>query len=218
MFNLTRIAPLAALLLPLALATACTEDVGAGKTAAKSAEPAAVEPADAAKQAEARVVPVDTSRSRVHALGAKISAKHPVSFEDWEGSFRVNGDEIVGVDVTVKMDSLKADEEKLTAHLKNEDFFAVEKFPTATFTSSKIVAEAGPDGATHTITGALTMHGVTQNISFPAKLTPRDGRLDTYAEFVINRKDYGITYPGMPDDLIQDNVVLTIELSADKPA
>jgi polyisoprenoid-binding protein YceI len=62
------------------------------------------------------------------------------------------------------------------------------------------------------------MHGVTQNISFPAKLSDRDGRLDTSAEFVINRKDYGISYPGMPDDLIQDNVVLTIELSADKPA
>lgn len=213
-----RIATLSALLIPLSLATACTEDVGAGKVAAKSAEPAAVEPADAAKAAEARVVPVDAARSRVHALGAKITAKHPITFESFDASYRVDGGKIVGVDVTVKMDSLKADEDKLTAHLKNEDFFDVEKHPTATFKSSKIVAEAGEDGATHTVSGALTMHGVTQNISFPAKLSDRDGRLDTSAEFVINRKDYGISYPGMPDDLIQDNVVLTIELSADKPA
>ncbi|MCA9662113.1 MAG: YceI family protein [Myxococcales bacterium] len=215
---LKRIAALSALLIPLSLATACTEDVGAGKVAAKAAEPAAVEPADAAKAAEARAVPVDAARSRVHALGAKITAKHPISFEDFDASYRVDGGAIVGVDVTVKMDSLKADDDKLTAHLKDSDFFDVERHPTATFKSAKIVAEAGDDGATHTVSGALTMHGVTQNISFPAKLSDRDGRLDTSAEFVINRKDYGISYPGMPDDLIQDNVVLTIELSADKPA
>ena len=32
------------------------------------------------------------------------------------------------------------------------------------------------------------------------------------AEFTINRKDFGILYAGMPDDLIKDDVLLKIDL------
>ena len=34
------------------------------------------------------------------------------------------------------------------------------------------------------------------------------------AEFAINRKDFTITYAGMPDDLIKDDVLMKITLRA----
>ena len=107
------------------------------------------------------------------------------------------------IEITIQTESLYADEEKLTKHLKSPDFFDVEKFPTATFKSTAI--EKTDDG--HTITGDLTLHGVTKRVSFPATVTVTDGQVTANSEFSINRKDFGIVYPGMPDDLIRDLVV-----------
>ena len=94
----------------------------------------------------------------------------------------------------------------LRKHLKSPDFFDVEKFPTATFKSTAI--EKTDDG--HTITGDLTLHGVTKRVSFPATVTVTDGQVTANSEFSINRNDFGIVYPGMPDDLIRDLVVIKL--------
>ncbi len=87
------------------------------------------------------------------------------------------------------------------------------KYPTATFRSSSVVARTGADGATHEVSGALMLHGVTKQLSFPAKVSAGGESVEAHAEFVLDRQDFGISYPGRPDDLIQDNVVLTIELA-----
>ena len=82
------------------------------------------------------------------------------------------------------------------------------KFPTATFRSTEITQ----DGAGHTISGDLTLHGVTKRISFPATVSATDSEVSASAEFSINRQDYGINYPGMRDDLIRDLVVLKLSV------
>ena len=66
--------------------------------------------------------------------------------------------------------------------------------------------------ATHKISGALTLHGVTKQITFPAivELTRKEVR--GKAEFKINRKDFGIEYQGMADNAIKDEVLLKIDL------
>jgi polyisoprenoid-binding protein YceI len=93
--------------------------------------------------------------------------------------------------------------------LKSPDFFDVARVPTATFRSTEIRAE----GEGHTITGDLTLHGVTKRISFPATLAVTDAQISANAEFSINRQDFGIAYPGMPDDLIRDLVVVKLSLT-----
>jgi polyisoprenoid-binding protein YceI len=106
-----------------------------------------------------------------------------------------------------------SDQEKLTGHLKSGDFFDVEKFPKATFTSTEI-KPGGAGGATHTITGNLELHGVKKSISFPAKVTVDASAVKADAEFVINRKDFGLVYPGKPDDLIKDEVLIKLHVTA----
>jgi polyisoprenoid-binding protein YceI len=51
-------------------------------------------------------------------------------------------------------------------------------------------------------------------LTFPAKVDMGADQVSATTEFVINRQDFGVTYPGRPDNLVQDNVVLTIELTA----
>jgi polyisoprenoid-binding protein YceI len=204
-------------LLILPLLAACAEDVAKDKAQATVTEPP---PAPAAPPAAAPAAPagtafvVDKAKSKIGAVGAKVTGKHDVNFPEFEGKVSLDGENLTSIEYTVQMAALVADAEKLTAHLKDADFFAVDQFTTSTFKSAEIKAEAGADGVTHQISGDLTLHGVTQRITFPAKVAITPTEITGRAEFAINRKDFGIVYPGKPDDLIQDNVVLTIELAA----
>lgn len=208
-----------ALLLPLLALVACAEDVAKGKTQAAVTEPppaAAAAPAPAGASATAgKELAVDKARSKIGALGAKITDQHDIAFPEFEGKVRIDGETVAGVSFTVQVASLQTSPEKLANHLKGPDFFGVEQHPTATFTSAEVKPAAGGQGdATHEISGDLTLHGVTKRLTFPAKLAVSPTEVTGRAEFAINRQDFGIVYPGKPDDLIKDNVLLTIELVA----
>ena len=103
--------------------------------------------------------------------------------------------------------------DKLTAHLKNEDFFNVEKIPTATFAATKI-ASMPEDAAKRKLTGDLTLHGITKSISFPATITVADDSVALKAEFFINRFDFDMKFPGQPDNLIRKEVVIKLDVKA----
>ena len=152
---------------------------------------------------------INPSNSKIEFVGAKVTASHPGGFTDFAGRVDL-GDPIEKsqIEITIQTASLYTDKEKLTKHLKSPDFFDVGKFPTATFRSTEINQE----GEGHVITGDLTLHGVTNRITFPATISVSDGRVDASAEFSINRQDYGISYPGMRDDLIRDLVVIKLSL------
>ena len=197
----------ASLLLAL---TACVADVGEGRVAAtvQEAPPAEAAKEAAATPADATTLAIDVAQSKLHALGAKITATHPVVFHTWEGQVVVSEGAVVGLSFSTDVASLEADHPKLTAHLKDVDFFDVATYPKASFTSSSV--QAGAEGGTHTVTGDLTIRGVTKRVSFPATIAAKDGGFEANTEFVINRQDFGVAYPGRPDDLVQDNVVLTV--------
>ncbi|MBX2796058.1 MAG: YceI family protein [Myxococcales bacterium] len=200
--------------------TACVEDVAKDKVAAEVEEPPAVEEPAAEEPAAAPAGvawAVNTETSKVQALGAKVTATHPIMFKDYSGTVHVDEGKVSGVAFTVQMATLESDAEKLTQHLKTADFFDVEKFPTAEFNSSEVKDGSDVEGMTHTVTGTFTIRGETKQITFPAKVEMGEAEVTAETEFALNRKDFKIEYPGMPDDLIQDNVVLTVSLVAPKP-
>jgi polyisoprenoid-binding protein YceI len=198
--------------------TGCVEDVGKDKVQAvvEDAQPEAVE--KEAPATDGTTWAVDTSRSKLHALGAKVTKQHPIVFPDFEGQIRVSESSVTGISFSADMSTLEADHPKLTAHLKDEDFFDVANHPTATFEASKIAKGAAAEGMTHTVTGALTIRGTTKQVTFPAKIEVANGTVTANTQFTIDRQDFGVTYPGRPDDLVQDNVVLTIDFVAEQPA
>jgi polyisoprenoid-binding protein YceI len=69
---------------------------------------------------------------------------------------------------------------------------------------------------THLVSGNLTLKGVTKNIEFPASITVSGNSAEATAKFNINRKEWGIVYPGKPDDLIRDAIHLGIYIKAAK--
>ncbi|HKO91260.1 MAG TPA: YceI family protein, partial [Polyangiaceae bacterium] len=150
---------------------------------------------------------LDPASSRLQIVAAKITRSHDGSFKQFTGTANMAGDQAQSVNFDVVTNSLETDTEKLTAHIKTKDFLDVEKFPQASFKSTSIVAKA--DGAaTHEVTGDLTMHGVTAPITFPATIDVTPDSVTGRAEIRVNRQKFGIVYPGMPDDLIKDEVVL----------
>jgi polyisoprenoid-binding protein YceI len=150
--------------------------------------------------------------STVGFIGSKITGSHDGGFHGLDGEIHlVDGDPAKStVRLNIDTTTLWADDERLTGHLKSPDFFDVEQFPTASFTSTAIV----PAGDGYLVTGDLDLHGVTKSISFPAQIEANPDRVTARAEFSILRFDFGIVYPGKPDDLIRDEVVVKFDLVA----
>jgi len=192
-------------------ATVMTAAPTAKATTAPMATGAAMQAAPAGGAEALTLDPAST----VGFVGSKVTGKHEGKFEKVSGSISLAGGKAEGgkLEIDVDVASLKSDQEKLDGHLKSPDFFDVAKFPKATFTSTDIKL-GGEKGATHTITGDLTLHGEKKTISFPATITVGADSVSGTAEFSINRKDFKIVYPGKPDDLIRDEVVLKLALKA----
>lgn len=218
MKHITKVSLAAALLL-----TQCKSELD-GKPAAKVAEAkgADTKGADAGKGAdtkaaaptgEAKALKLDAGASKIGFVGRKLTGDHTGDFKTFTGDAKVAGKEPTEVTFTVETASVTSDAEDLTKHLKSPDFFDVEKFPKASFASTKIAAKAGEGGMTHEITGDLELHGVKKSITFPAKISVDERGAKGSAEFTINRKDFGIVYPGKPDDLIKDEVLLKLDLA-----
>ena len=159
----------------------------------------------------------DQSASKVSWVGSKVTGKHDGGFATFKGIVDVaDGQAEKGkVDVDIDATSLTTDTEKLTGHLKSPDFFDVKAFPKATFVSTKI-EKGGDKGATHTITGNLTIKGITKSVTFPATVKLTGDAADVDAEFAINRRDFSLNYAGMPNDLIRDDVVIKLTIRAKK--
>lgn len=149
--------------------------------------------------------------SRIGFVGSKVTGSHTGGFTNFAGALKVKDGRITGnPEIQINMKSTWSDSPKLTGHLRSPDFFDVEKFPASTFAATAIE----PEGTGHKVTGNLTLHGVTKSISFPAAITVAEDAVTVRAQFAINRKDFGIVYPGKPDDLIRDNVVIKLDLKA----
>jgi len=150
---------------------------------------------------------LEPASSKLEIVVSKITRSHAGSFQQFSGTASLVGDQVQAVSFDVDTASLRTDTEKLTAHIKTKDFLDVEKFPKASFKSTSVVAKsAGSD--THEITGQLTLHGVTQEIKFPARIALTPDSVTGHAEIPIDRQKFGVSYPGMPDDLIKDVVLL----------
>jgi polyisoprenoid-binding protein YceI len=169
------------------------------------------EPQETAGASSAGKEYVIRAESTIGFVGSKVTGSHDGGFKKFAGKFNVAGGKIVGApEIKIAMDSTWSDNEKLTGHLKSPDFFDTAKFPTSTFTVTTIE----PEGDKQKVTGNLDLHGVTKSISFPADIQITDEAVTVKAEFAINRKDFNINYPGRPNDLIRDNVVLKLDLKA----
>lgn len=159
---------------------------------------------------------ITPENSKVEFVGSKVTGSHNGGFQKFSGDIDYTGDVATSrVRLTIDTDSITTDTPDLTKHLKTADFFDVAKYPQATFESTSITA-GGDKGASHTVTGNLTLHGVTKSVTFPATIAVAPDAVTVDSTFSLNRKDFGINYAGLADDLIRDDVVLTLKIRGTK--
>jgi polyisoprenoid-binding protein YceI len=153
-------------------------------------------------------------KSKIEWVAGKVTRDHNGSFKTFDGGIEYAGATPQAISFDIDLNSVESDDEKLTGHLKSPDFFDVAKFPKATFTSTSLTpADAGaPAGTTHMLRGTLDLHGVQKEVVIPVKTEQTAEGVRTTSEFTINRHDWGISYKGMADDLIRDNVLMKLDL------
>jgi polyisoprenoid-binding protein YceI len=123
------------------------------------------------------------------------------------------------VEATVDVASISTRDEKRDAHLKSADFFDVEKFPTISFKSKKVIA-SGSDS--FTVLGDLAIHGVTKQVELKVEELTEEAkdpwgnlRRGAEAQTRIKRKDFGMTFNMALDTggfMVGDDVDLTIDV------
>ena len=200
------------MLMGLMFVTACNDPAADQPRATTGA---ATQASPQQNEAGAKYV-ITAPSSKIEFIGSKVTGSHNGAFEKFSGEINYAGaPERSRVNITIDTDSITTDDANLTKHLKTADFFDVAKFPQATFASTEIKA-GGTGGASHTITGNLTMHGVTKSVTFPATINVTPDVANVDANFSINRKDFGINYAGAQDNLIRDDVVLKLTIRAAK--
>jgi polyisoprenoid-binding protein YceI len=165
---------------------------------------------------------IDTTHSAVefsvkHLMFAKAKGR----FSTVTGAITLDSENVANSSVDVQIDtaSVYTSEEKRDAHLRSADFFDVENFPVATFTSTSVAA----NGDHLTITGDFTLKGVTRPVVLKAEFNGQGTNpwgqlvLSYSATTKINRTDFGLTYNSALETggvLVGEEVTITIEIEA----
>lgn len=196
-----------------ALLLACRDPHAAAPhaTTGAAATNAAAPPVSA--RAGTQRLALSPATSTIGFIGRKVTFSHNGSFALFSGFIDLDAAHVENstVSVDIDMNSVTVEPARLLGHLRSADFFDVARFPHATFTTTAIRI-GGANGATHTLTGTLSLHGQTRSITFPATINVAPNEVTARSEFTINRRDFNIVYPGMPDDLIRDDVVIQLNL------
>lgn len=202
----------------LLLMTACAEDPAANKPKATVTETNQSAPADndTKPAVGGEELTINGENSKVEFTGSKVTGHHDGGFKNFTGTVNLVDGKVEGSTVKVEIDmaSVFTDDEGLTTHLKNQDFFEVPKFPKSTFNLTKIEADTTKGADNYMVSGELELRGVKKGISFPAEIKVSDAEVTVNADFAINRKDFGVNYAGMANDLIRDDVAIRLDLKA----
>lgn len=148
-------------------------------------------------------------------------AEVPGAFRDFSGTISYDAKDVSksSVNFTAKVTSVDTGVAPRDNHLRNADFFEVEKYPDLTFKSTKVEKK----GDKWEVTGDFTLKGVTKQITIPFTVNGmmKDQRgnvkMGISAQTSINRQDYGVKYGNkLPDGTLalSDMVKIDLQLEA----
>lgn len=161
---------------------------------------------------------VDTNASKIYWVGKKVTGEHTGHLSVNGGSVFVENSKVVGADIQMNMNSIKVTDlegdwkDRLEGHLKSDDFFSVEKHPSATFKINSVKGE--------NVVGDLTIKGITHEISFPADINVANGKVIANGTASIDRTKWDIKFRSgkffsdLGDKMISDEFQIKFELTA----
>ena len=167
---------------------------------------------------------IDTKASKVVWNAKKVTGEHTGNVSLNNGKVWVEKNAVVGANVNIDMNSISCTDltdaewnKKLVGHLKSDDFFSVEINPTATFEITSVKKGSNGD---YTVNGKLSIKGITNEISFPAKVSVANGTVKANGTAKVDRTKYDIRYgsgkffEGLGDKMIYDEFEITFDLTA----
>ncbi|PRY16550.1 polyisoprenoid-binding protein YceI [Pontibacter ummariensis] len=179
--------------------------------------------------AEGEVYTIVEEQSNVKWHGEKVTGEHDGEIELESGQLLVAGDQLTGGTIVIDMTTItntdltaEEDNAKLVGHLKSDDFFGVEKYPTAKFeiTSASPIADAAAGEANYNVVGNLTIKDKTEVVSFPAVVTVANGTVNAQADVTVDRSKFDVRYGSesffgeLGDKAISDEFVVTFDVTA----
>lgn len=170
---------------------------------------------------------LDATHTRIgfvarHAMVTKVRG----SFNDFEGTAVLDGDDPSRstATVTIQAKSIDTRNAQRDEHLRSNDFFAMDEFPTITFVSTAVRRTGDVE---FEVDGDLTIKGTTKPVTVPftyegsAKDPFGNTRVGFEGSVVVNRKDWGIEWnAGLETGgvLVGEKITLEFEVSAVKTA
>ncbi len=195
----------------------------------KTSDAKEVDPTINATTAETEAYTVLADKSTLTWKGFKPTGSHNGTVGISAANINVANDKLAGGKFTIDMNSIKCldlpregnySALDLEGHLKNADFFDVEKFPTALFEITDV--KDGDEGKIN-VSGNLTIKGITKNITIPATFGAANGFVSLKSEpFKVDRTEFGIEYKSMKlvdmikDKSIDDLVEMSFDILAQK--
>lgn len=168
---------------------------------------------------------IDKSHSEASFQVRHLTAKVRGRFTDFAGTITADPakPESAQVEFKIQAASIDTDNESRDKHLRSADFFDAEKFPEITFKSTRVVPKGDKK---FDVTGPLTMHGVTREVTLPVEFhgSVKDPWGNEKAGFetkvTLNRKDFGIVWNKALDAggmLLSDDVEVEVNIEAGRP-
>ena len=160
---------------------------------------------------------IDTEKSTILWEGKKITSKHNGTLDFKKGALVFKNQKLKGGNFTVDMTTISATDvtgkakEGLEAHLKDDDFFGVEKHPNSELVFKKI-ADKGSD--LYTVTADLTIKNITKSITFDIQVSGNTAS----AKLSIDRTQFDVKYASksifgdLGDKAINDEFEIEVKL------
>lgn len=170
------------------------------------------------------VYQVDNQQSKLTWKAKKMTGEHTGTISVSQGTLELDNNALKGGTFTLDTRTITVTDitnpdmnKRLVGHLKNDDFFAVDKHPSANF----VITSAVPKGnGNYDVTGKLTIKNITNNITFPAQVTIANGKATAKANITIDRTKFDIKFrsknffENLGDKTIYDDFELDVTLVA----
>jgi len=171
-------------------------------------------------------VNVNKNNSTVIWTGSKPASSHTGNVSIKSGYLTFDHGRLVGGNFTIDMTSITCTDlepdrggNKLVGHLKNEDFFDVDKFPEANLNITKVKKLNDQE---YEMTGDMTIKGITKKIDFNTEIKLTGRSYTAVSKLIIDRTEWGIEYSSkkvlgaLADKFIYDDMELDIFLVSEK--
>jgi len=160
-----------------------------------------------------------STQSNIDWVGKKVTGAHNGSIGVKEGELILHDGKLSGGKVVVDVASIKilditdpGTNAQFAGHLASDDFFSIEKYPTATLEISSVSGRR--------VEGNLTIKGISQPIGFDASVSINRDTLIATGKLVIDRTKYGMKFRSgnffkdLGDTMIYNDFELTITVTA----